>query len=138
MQREESRYPADWFQIGDKELVRARNLFQLRDLDGAGFNIQQAVEKYLKGYLLSKGWQLRRIHELEPLLNEAVAHDSFLEQFRGACQRITDYYIEERYPFFVASNLTEEEIRESLTAAEKLITRIRGLVGWRSSDSVSP
>lgn len=52
MRREESRYPQDWFRIGDKELKRARNLLNLGDLEGAGFNIQQAVEKYLKGYLL--------------------------------------------------------------------------------------
>lgn len=70
MKREESRYPQDWFRVGDKELMRAQNLLNLEDLEGAGFNIQQAVEKYLKGYLLSQEWQLRRIHDLEVLLNE--------------------------------------------------------------------
>jgi len=47
MLREESSYPEDWIKIGDKELERARNLLKLGDLDGAGFNIQQAVEKYI-------------------------------------------------------------------------------------------
>lgn len=70
MKCEESRYPQDWFRVGDKELMRAQNLLNLEDLEGAGFNIQQAVEKYLKGYLLSQEWQLRRIHDLEVLLNE--------------------------------------------------------------------
>ena len=75
MQPEESQYSEDWFRIGNKELDRAKNLFNLSDLGGAGFNIQQAVEKYLKGYLLSKGWKLKKIHDLEPLLNEAIPHD---------------------------------------------------------------
>ena len=48
MRREESLYPKDWFRIGQKEIRRAENLLNLSDLEGAGFNIQQAVEKYLK------------------------------------------------------------------------------------------
>ena len=32
MRREESRYPKDWFRIGDRELRRAQNLLRLGDL----------------------------------------------------------------------------------------------------------
>lgn len=127
MRREESLYPKDWFKIGDKDLERAKNLLNLGDLEGAGFNIQQAVEKYLKGYLLSKGWKLRRIHDLEVLLNEATVFDHPLEEFKATCQKITDYYVEERYPFMVTSELSKDEIRESLTAAENIIAKIKGL-----------
>jgi len=48
MKRNESRYPEDWFRIGARELRRAENLFQLDELEGAWFNVQQAVEKTLK------------------------------------------------------------------------------------------
>lgn len=89
MRREESRYPQDWFRIGERELRRAETLLAVGDLEGAGFNIQQALEKYLKGYLLGRGWALRRIHDLETLLNEAVAFDPQLEEFREACRKIT-------------------------------------------------
>ena len=75
MRPDESRYPADWFRVGDKELKPAQYLLEGEDTEGAGFNVQQAVEKYLKGYLLSRGWKLRRIHDLETLINEAVGHD---------------------------------------------------------------
>ena len=126
MPREESRYPQDWFRIGDRELNRARNLLLLKDFGGAAFNIQQALEKYLKGYLLSKGWELKRIHDLEILLNEVIAHDPSFEQFRAPCQKIAQYYVEERYPLLVTSELTEDEIRESLSAAENILARTRG------------
>lgn len=128
MRRDESHYPKDWFRIGDKELKRAKNLFNIGDLEGAGFNIQQAVEKYLKGYLLSKGWELRRIHDIETLLNEVIIHNPFFEKFRIACQKMTDYYVEERYPLMTASELTNEDIRESLTAADSVIDKIKELV----------
>lgn len=50
MPRKESLYPKDWFRLGEKEIRRAENLLRLEDLEGAGFNIQQAIEKYLKGF----------------------------------------------------------------------------------------
>ncbi len=128
MPREESRYPRDWFAIGDRELKRARYLIDGNDPEGAGFNIQQALEKYLKGYLLSKGWELRRIHNLETLLNEMIVHQPSLEEFREACQTITQYYVEERYPVAVSSELTEDEIRASLAIAENMIARIKALM----------
>jgi HEPN domain-containing protein len=124
MGHEESHYPKDWFRIGDKELERAKNLLNFGDLEGAGFNIQQALEKYLKGYLLSKEWELRRIHNLESLLNEAILYDPSFEEFRTACQKITQYYVEERYPFVVTSELTRDEIKESLATAERIIAKI--------------
>ncbi len=128
MRRSESLYPEDWFRVGARELKRAENLLGLNDLDGAGFNIQQAVEKYLKGFLLSKGWKLRRVHDLETLLNEVINHDASFEEFRQECLKITDYYVEERYPFTVASELTEEEVGNSLDIAKRMIDMILGQI----------
>ena len=128
MRHEESRYPQDWFRIGDKELKRSQNLLSLGDVEGAGFNIQQALEKYLKGYLLSQGWELRRIHNLETLINEAIVHNPSFEEFRLPCQKITEYYVEERYPLIVSSELTRQEMEESLAAAERIIRKIKELL----------
>ena len=55
MRKNESLYSEDWFKIGAKELKRAKNLFKLNDLKGAGFNIQQLLEKY--GFLLCYHWK---------------------------------------------------------------------------------
>ena len=98
MAHRESLYPEDWFRIGKKDLKRAEYLLDLGDLEGAGFNIQQAVEKYLKGFLLSRGWTLRRIHELETILNDVIIYEPSFEKFREVCQKITDYYSIDRYP----------------------------------------
>lgn len=128
MNSKESVYPSDWFKIGDREIKRARNLLDLQDIEGACFNLQQAIEKYLKGYLLSQGWQLRRIHDLDTLLNEALTYDNSFEFFRPACQKITQYYVEDRYPFTAASELTGKEAEESFAIAEALIKKIQTLV----------
>ncbi len=68
MQRhEESLYPGDWLRIAARDLTRVENLLMLYDAEGAAFYLQQAVEKFLKAFLLSKGWALQRIHDLEAL-----------------------------------------------------------------------
>jgi hypothetical protein len=40
---------------------------------------------------------------------------------------MTQYYIEDRYPFTVPSKLTKDEVAESLAAAEAVIARITGM-----------
>jgi HEPN domain-containing protein len=127
--RKDSLHPPHWFRIAEGDLQRARNLLALEDLIGAGFNIQQSMEKYLKGYLLSKGWALRRIHDLEALLDDAIAYEPSLEDFRAACQKSTEYYLEERYPGTPESELRREEMQESLASAEGLIEKIKALLG---------
>lgn len=128
MQDKKSDYPHDWFRIGDKEIKRAEILLGFNDLEGAGFNIQQALEKYLKGFLLSKAWSLRKIHELDVLLNDAIVYEPSLVMFREACLKITEYYLEERYPSTEPSQLRTEEVAQSLKSAREMIAKIRSLI----------
>jgi HEPN domain-containing protein len=125
MPREESAYPRDWLMIAEKDLVRAERCLREKDPELAGFCLQQAIEKFLKAFLLARGWRLRRTHDLEALLDDAVAYDRSLEQYRSACQEVTKYYMLERYPVTAESGLTQDEVRDSLAAARGLIETIR-------------
>lgn len=127
MPHKDSINPKDWFRIGDKEIKRVEILLNAGDLEGAGFNIQQALEKYLKGYLLSKGWKLRKTHNLIPLLNEVIVYEPSFRAYIDPCQKITQYYVEERYPSFIESRFSPEEIEESLHIAKKIIDQVRTL-----------
>jgi HEPN domain-containing protein len=105
----ESSLPTDWFDQGDLD-IRAAEI--LLDQDGPhriiAFHIQQAIEKYLKGYLLSQSWPLRRIHDLEVLIQEAITRDNDFSPFLSSCQKITEYYIESRYPLGIYTTLTNK------------------------------
>ena len=125
MPPKESHYPADWLRIAEKDLQRVHRLLEIQDSEAAGFYLQQAVEKFLKAYLLSKGWRLQRIHDLEPLLNAALAYDSTLEQYRLTLQRITGFYFVDRYPLMLESGMTETDVREALAQIDGLVGTIR-------------
>lgn len=55
---------------------------------------EEILKRGLKAYLLSKGWKLKRIHDLEELLDEAIKYNSKFEIYRKACQKVTGYYLD--------------------------------------------
>ena len=125
MPREESLYPDDWLRIAEKDLKRVERLLDEDDPELAGFCLQQAIEKFFKAFLLSRGWQLRRIHSLDALLDDAITYDASLENFRSMCQKITIFYSVERYPFVVETGITEEDVSTSLEQVKELIEKLR-------------
>ena len=126
MSTSESLNPPDWFRKGDDDLhVAALLLREHEPLGIAAMLIQQGVEKYLKGYLLSTGWGLRRIHSLEELIRAATPHDVRFASFLAACQKMNAYYIEGRYPLLATTSLTDEEVSQSLVEAKALVALIQ-------------
>jgi HEPN domain-containing protein len=127
MPPKESLYPLDWFRVAERDLERVEKLLGQQDATLAGFCLQQAVEKYLKAFLLSKGWQLRRIHSLDALLDDAVVYDKSLETFRAVCQKISAFYSLERYPLLPETEVSVEDVRSCLVETKELIERLRSL-----------
>lgn len=117
--------PEEWFQKAREDLEAAELLLAHRGPAGsAAFHVQQAIEKAIKGFLIARGWELRRIHNLDPLLKDAGAHDPDLEQFHELCLKVSQFYFDERYPGLQSSGLTAEEVREALEAAKPLLNKL--------------
>jgi len=115
-----SLYPLEWIAFADRDWRRTQVLLNEDDAKGAGFHLQQALEKYLKGFLLAKGWRIKRTHELETPLVEAVKYDSSLKAFRKLCEKISTYYFSERYPKSLDSDTTTEEVEQDMSKADQL------------------
>jgi HEPN domain-containing protein len=94
------------------------------DADGAGFFLQQAIEKYLKAFLLTHGWKLKKVHTLQSLLDEAAAFAPPMVALRPVCERVSGFYIGDRYPSIGAEGLQIEDIHRELSEARSLITMI--------------
>ncbi|MBI4679230.1 MAG: HEPN domain-containing protein [Elusimicrobia bacterium] len=111
MTHENSIYPKDWIGKAEKDWRRVRLLLDGGDVEGAAFHLHQALEKFLKGYLLAKGWKLRRIHDLEVLLKEAVRYEPEWIKYEALCQRAKFFYLE-RYPLMTSSTLDRAMVDE--------------------------
>jgi HEPN domain-containing protein len=128
MPSEESKLSIDWFRIGDEDLKASEILLREDSLKISAFHLQQAIEKYLKGYLLSQGWKLIRTHDLEQLLDYVGKYTSDFESFRKSCSVVTEYYIDEPYPIFQENDLTYTEIESRISKIKELINKIRSSV----------
>lgn len=126
----ESRHPEDWLERAYRDLNRVRVLLDVGDSEGAGFHLQQALEKALKAFLLNQGILPRRTHDLVVLLNEAVSHMPELESFRELCEVANGFYIPQRYPFLFVSPPEREELEEFLSQATVLLQAIRTAIGF--------
>lgn len=113
--------PQDWKNVARKDWERIKRNLRDDDAEAAAFYLQQSMEKYLKAFLIQHGWKLKKIHTLHTLLKDAVIYKPNLEVFRQLCQRVSGYYILDRYPLFAASGLTSEDIKKDLEEAKKFI-----------------
>jgi HEPN domain-containing protein len=68
-----------------------------RKYDPICFHATQAVEKFLKGYIISKGRQVEKIHNLEILLTEAMSIDMSFIKIRQECMLLNRYSSQIKY-----------------------------------------
>lgn len=129
MSHDESLIPTDWFKKADSDL-RASDILMREgsELGVAALLLQQAAEKYLKGYLLSRGWRLRRIHNLATLLNDVIVYNPDFERFRAVCQDVTQYYAQQRYPFMFTMVVSIESLESARAILQELFEKIRSEV----------
>ena len=111
----------EWKQIARRDWERTKRNLRDDDEEAAGFFLQQSLEKYMKAFLLKQGWKLRKIHELDALLDDAVKYNPGLESFYELCERVTGYYFAERYPPFSDSELSCEDIERDLKEAKRFV-----------------
>ena len=116
----ETRYSREWFRVADEDLRRVVRCLRAQDTEDAAFHLQQALEKCLKGYLLSRRWELKRIHDLELLLDDAVARNAALERFRALCQQVTGFYMVDRYPT-LEEGPSDDEVRKAHAQAKTFV-----------------
>lgn len=124
---EDSLYPSDWLKVAKKDWHRIKVMLDDEDAEAAGYFLQQSLEKYLKAFLIEKGWKLRKIHELDTLLDPAVKYNPRLESFRDLCERVSGYYFSERYPkLLLEEELTCEDIKKDIKEAKRFIDTLFG------------
>jgi len=99
----------EWFEKGRRDLEAAGLILRYSGHpDPAAMLLQQTMEKYLKGFLIGKGWKLIKTHNLKYLLDECVKHSPGFERYYDLGIKLTKYYIDEKYPP-MSTEITPEE-----------------------------
>lgn len=119
----------EWFNKSKSDIKEAEFLLMHnRPLHNVAFFIHQAIEKYLKGFLLSKGWELEKIHDLGKLVKECIKIDADFKKFSEPLRKIKNYYFETRYPIGYEVEYTNREIKEDLKIAKEIAKMVQGKI----------
>jgi len=116
----------EWFERAKHDIEGAKLLFKEGHFtDTIAHLIQQAVEKYLKGFLIFYGWKLEKTHDIEKLITQATKYRPAFRKYLDFARRVTAYYIEDRYPPGPPIEYSKKEIKQSLEMAKKIIEEIK-------------
>ena len=116
----------EWVSKAEKDFDEAKFLFNSdRPLEYVAFFLHQSVEKYLKGFLISKGWDLEKTHDLVKLIKDAIGFDKSLAKFMPLMVNMANYYIESRYPIGFLIEYDRNEIEKSLESTQAFIDNLK-------------
>ena len=91
--------PADWFYVATDRLRAADGTWERDGLTMSGIELlQEAVERFLKGYLIAKGWSLDRTHDLRKLVSDATDYNSAFAKFASFADELTEDFFAQHYP----------------------------------------
>lgn len=91
--------PADWFYLAADRLRAADLVWKQDGLTPSGIELlQEAVERYLKGYLIAKGWKLLKTHDVDKLLTDAEKYDAAFGRYHLFAEELTEDFFAQHYP----------------------------------------
>jgi HEPN domain-containing protein len=91
--------PRDWLFLAEERLRAADALFAQEGATLSGVELlQEGVERFLKAFLLSRGWTLRKVHDLAYLLDECVARESRFDEFQDLAESLTEQFWAQHHP----------------------------------------
>ncbi len=121
----------EWFERGDHNIATAKMLLENKWFtDTIAYHIQQAIEMYIKGFLVLQNQKPPKIHDLDILISQASRYDEQLNAFLELCEKATKYYLEDRYPPGPLVQYSYSEIKGDMEKAFELIKKIRVIIGF--------
>jgi HEPN domain-containing protein len=119
-----------WIIKGDHDLGTAKvtYLHIPEYLDTVTFHCQQAVEKYLKSYLIFKLIPFRFVHDLIYLLELIVPIDPDFETYFDNVSELQSYAVEARYPNETIF-LSNDKVENAMGIAKEIRALITGKMG---------
>ncbi|MDI6591715.1 MAG: HEPN domain-containing protein [Patescibacteria group bacterium] len=115
------------FKLTKEWLIKAQNDLRAAEIlykekgpsDTLCFHCHQAVEKYLKAYLVFKNIYFEKIHRLWELAKLCSKENKEFLNFEEELKTLDAYYIESRYPPEIKA-YSRQECKKVLDIAEKL------------------
>jgi len=91
--------PQDWLRSARSRLHSSDLLYPIEGASESVIELlQEATERFIKAYLIERGWKLHKIHDLGALVAEAVKLDPRFSAFEDFADNLTDQFWAQHYP----------------------------------------
>lgn len=103
-----------WFKKAENDLLNIQNNLKSENIpaDTCCFHAQQAAEKYLKAYLISKNIEFPKTHDLQLLVKLCIQANSQFDEISSNAFKLLDYSIAPRY-LDLTDDLTVEDAKQA-------------------------
>jgi HEPN domain-containing protein len=115
--------------MAKKDLRSAKILFEHEaDNEIICFHCQQAIEKYLKGYIIYSSGELKEGHSLLKLCKYVMSTEKTFNDLLKDMAFVNTFYIETRYPAEDPLIVTTEDVEECFKIMNKVVEKIDKLI----------
>ncbi len=114
-----------WFKIVNDDILVAQQLMRYEDpvLRSICFHCQQAVEKYIKGFIIYLDGDFSFTHDISRLLSELNVYESDFKLDDILPDQLTTYAVEARYPD-PENGISLEKAKDAILIALEVRRRI--------------
>jgi HEPN domain-containing protein len=118
----------NWYLFAGEDLAAAQELASRGTYHHQACLLsQQSAEKYLKAFLLSKGWKLVKTHELSALVGECCVYDETFQTLYPPGELLNKHIVTGRYPGDLPFESTNaDDVRKALDAAVEVARFVLG------------
>ena len=127
-----------WLEKGDHDLKSAEILLKSNEdvMDVACYHCHQAVEKYLKGFLVFKNVSFSKTHDLDYLFKHCIKEELAFHSIESSLYVLVEFSEDCRYPTEGETSCSLEDAQRGMAATQEIIKFIHSLLGIKEKDSV--
>ena len=128
----------NWLEQAEYDLKSARANLERKDFSLVCFLSEQATQKALKGFLISRKQIHSQVHAITKLLKQAVKFNEEFDKFIDEGKILDKYYLSTRYPDTLPEPLlpfeaySEKEAKEAMAISRRIFDFIHRLVSKNS------
>ena len=120
----------EWMEFARMDFLTAKHLYEHmypKPLEIICYHCQQAIEKLLKGVLISRGVTIKKTHDLGLLAEMLQEYTEVDEKYLEMCDDLTPYGIKIRYPqeLFIEEYHVKKALEETQELYDWLLTLLR-------------
>ena len=129
--------PGDWLDFVNADMAAVRLLARHRiSFHVCESKLAEALEKAMKADLISRGWRLERVHDLQKLCDHLFQrdHETAL-RLQPLADELSGSYTESRYPGFDLDAADWKTLEKNLREVTSYVRALRKRLGGRGGAS---